>query len=204
MPKDYALQIRVRNNLLLTAIREEGYPSVLAFCRNHDLHPSRVGEYIALKEAPTALNGQWKSSFLKIATALRRLPEDLVPKANRERALKKNSVEVEVSGQELVQVTAQLHLKALNPQKAMERKELVDGLQQALSCLSKRERQIIAERFGLEDGRERTLEEIGEKLGVSGTRIQQLEYRALRKLRHPERLDLFGGRKELAENLEIL
>ena len=47
--------------------------------------------------------------------------------------------------------------------------------------------QIVSLRFGLEDGVERTLNEIGEVMGVSGERVRQIEVKALRKLRHPVR-----------------
>ncbi|HEY9720422.1 MAG TPA: RNA polymerase sigma factor RpoD [Oscillatoriaceae cyanobacterium] len=57
----------------------------------------------------------------------------------------------------------------------------------ALNTLSEREREVLKLRFGLEDGRQRTLEEVGEHFGVTRERIRQIEAKALRKLRHPSR-----------------
>lgn len=56
-----------------------------------------------------------------------------------------------------------------------------------LNTLTEREREILVQRFGLLDGRERTLEEIGRQLNVTRERVRQIEAKALRKMRHPER-----------------
>jgi len=56
-----------------------------------------------------------------------------------------------------------------------------------LESLTGRERRVLQLRFGLEDGRARTLEEIGTDFNVSRERIRQIEAEALRKLRHPSR-----------------
>ena len=56
-----------------------------------------------------------------------------------------------------------------------------------LNTLSERERDVIKMRFGLEDGEERTLEQVGQHFGVTRERVRQLEVRALRKLKHPSR-----------------
>ena len=56
-----------------------------------------------------------------------------------------------------------------------------------LRTLSAREEKIIRMRFGMEDGSERTLEEVGRSFDVTRERIRQIEAKALRKLRHPSR-----------------
>jgi RNA polymerase primary sigma factor len=62
---------------------------------------------------------------------------------------------------------------------------LKSQISDALSKLTERERKIIVLRFGLEDGRFRTLEEVGREFGITRERIRQIEAKALRKLRHP-------------------
>jgi DNA-directed RNA polymerase sigma subunit (sigma70/sigma32) len=59
----------------------------------------------------------------------------------------------------------------------------------ALSTLSAREQRVLRLRFGLEDGRQRTLEEVGAEFNVTRERIRQIEAKALRKLRHPQHWD---------------
>jgi RNA polymerase primary sigma factor len=64
---------------------------------------------------------------------------------------------------------------------------LREQLDEVLSTLTTREQKVLRLRFGLEDGRSRTLEEVGQEFGVTRERIRQIEAKALRKLRHPSR-----------------
>ncbi len=64
---------------------------------------------------------------------------------------------------------------------------LKEQIHEVLSTLTEREHKVINYRFGLEDGWQRTLEEVGQKFGVTRERIRQIEAKALRKLRHPSR-----------------
>ena len=56
-----------------------------------------------------------------------------------------------------------------------------------ISALTPREEKVLKLRFGIEDGRTRTLEEVGKEFNVTRERIRQIEAKALRKLRHPSR-----------------
>ena len=76
---------------------------------------------------------------------------------------------------------------ALSPADSAAFSMLKAELAQALESLTERERQVIRLRFGLEDGRQRTLEEVGKEFNVTRERIRQIEAKALRKLRHPSR-----------------
>ena len=73
------------------------------------------------------------------------------------------------------------------PQDAASHTLLKEQLAEVLSTLTPREEQVLKLRFGLKDGRSRTLEEVGEEFHVTRERIRQIEAKALRKLRHPSR-----------------
>ena len=66
-------------------------------------------------------------------------------------------------------------------------KALGEILNEVLGTITEKERKILELRFGLKDGRKRTLEDVGKEFGVTRERIRQLEVKALKKLRHPSR-----------------
>jgi RNA polymerase primary sigma factor len=76
---------------------------------------------------------------------------------------------------------------ALAPADAASHQLLKEQVEDVLDSLSSRERKVLQLRFGLEDGRSRTLEEVGREFKVTRERIRQIEAKALRKLRHPTR-----------------
>ena len=85
---------------------------------------------------------------------------------------------------------------ALEPMDAAAREMLREQVKNALAVLSDREREVLELRFGLVDGKDHTLEEVGQHFKVTRERVRQIEAKALRKLRHPTRSrhlrDYFG------------
>ena len=77
--------------------------------------------------------------------------------------------------------------KITGPVDAASKQLLKEQLRSALGVLSDREREVLEMRFGLGDGQDSTLEEVGKHFGVTRERIRQIEAKALRKLRHPTR-----------------
>jgi len=76
---------------------------------------------------------------------------------------------------------------ALPPVEAASKQLLKEKIEEVLSSLTPKEQRVLQLRFGLEDGRSRTLEEVGLEFKVTRERIRQIEAKALRKLRHPSR-----------------
>ena len=75
----------------------------------------------------------------------------------------------------------------VSPEEYATNEMLKDEIASVLLTLTEREEKVIRLRFGLEDGKSRTLEEVGQMFGVTRERIRQIEAKALRKLRHPSR-----------------
>jgi RNA polymerase primary sigma factor len=92
---------------------------------------------------------------------------------------------------------------AENPSDVTSYSLLREKLSDVLTTLTERERKILEMRFGLHDGYERTLEEIGKMYNVTRERIRQIEAKALRKLRHPTRVRHLQGFLDTPEPTEI-
>ena len=76
---------------------------------------------------------------------------------------------------------------ALDPYEYTAKTKLREELDSVLATLTEREERVLRLRFGLIDGRQRTLEEVGKEFNVTRERIRQIEAKALRKLKHPSR-----------------
>ncbi len=81
----------------------------------------------------------------------------------------------------------------MGPEEAASYSILKDQITKLLDTLTDREQRVLILRFGLKDGRSRTLEEVGKEFNVTRERIRQIEAKALRKLRHPSRAKMLKG-----------
>ncbi|WP_312107539.1 RNA polymerase sigma factor RpoD [Lachnoclostridium sp.] len=81
----------------------------------------------------------------------------------------------------------------MGPEDAASYAVLQDQISKLLDTLTEREQRVLILRFGLQDGRSRTLEEVGKEFNVTRERIRQIEAKALRKLRHPSRARMLKG-----------
>ena len=81
----------------------------------------------------------------------------------------------------------------MGPEDAASYAILRDQIAKLLDTLTEREQRVLVLRFGLKDGRSRTLEEVGKEFNVTRERIRQIEAKALRKLRHPSRAKMLKG-----------
>ncbi len=127
------------------------------------------------EKPPPELQARWEAAAKKIETILRIAEEPV-------------SLEVPVGGDNSSQLGDFIEdEEAISPVDAASREMLREQVQSALAVLSDREREVLELRFGLNNGKEHTLEDVSRRFGVTRERIRQIEAKALRKLRHPTR-----------------
>ena len=129
----------------------------------------------------------------KLKKVTRRLAQELSRKPTEEELAVEMGVsisklrEIVKIAQEPLSLETPIDKEADAPIKTVASELLREDLAEVLCTLSPRERDVLRLRFGMDDGRQRTLEEVGQLFGVTRERIRQIEAKALRKLRHPNR-----------------
>ena len=186
--KDYRLEIKIKNNYLFTKMKEYGIENAAQLARAIGSNPSAVGYYLNLTNPPYTKKGELKELAKKLCDFFYCDIEDLFPAEHLENALDKNIVVTEKNKHELLPSRM---LETDDPSVALIEQEVMQGVRQAIAkSLSEREQKVLALRFGLEDEKPHTLDQVGELFGVTPSRIRQIEAKALRKLRNPRNQDL--------------
>jgi len=176
----------VKNTKLEKLIKKK-YVSVLNFCEKKNLQPTVVFDYIRNINNPLTRinkfnvlylsNGYYiRSSFAQIANFLERSPIELIPEDTLDLAFNKKQ---------------NLDCEPYNDNRMYKRTSINNrNIHRAIATLKPREQTVILMRFGFFT-RDKTLEQIGNKIGVSKQRVQQIESKSLRKLKHLSRRKFF-------------
>jgi RNA polymerase sigma factor (sigma-70 family) len=195
--KDVRIELKLRNNLVLTRMEELGIKTVAELTRRAGLkRESGVGAIINMKSSPFTdasdpAAPKWKAVVIKIAKALASEPEELFSEALQQTRIDPiTKLHLEVSVDDIRRLSARgsrYLLADANPEQDLQIKEVEGALKDALQTLTPREGEVIKLRFGLEGNNECTLAEVAPLLNVTGEMVRKIEARALRKLRHPTR-----------------
>jgi hypothetical protein len=175
MNKDYRVTVRVRNNNLLKLIEDGGY-GVLETAKKIGIGYPSLNDYLNLALAPFNSKGILRVTAEKICEYFFVLPED-VWSPEQLTPLETNRREVEIGYRDLYRLDNQQ-----DPVLAIESDQLKDSIEEMLSHLTPKEREIIKLRFGLE-GEVVTLAELGRRFNITSSRINTIERFALSKMR---------------------
>lgn len=187
--KDYRLEIKIKNNYLFTKMQEYGIKNAAQLAEAIGSNPTSISRYLNLLVPAYEKNGRLTKIAKKLCDFFSCSVEELFPAEHLENALDKNIVVTEKNKHELLPSRM---LETNDPSIALIEQEVAQGVNQVISkALNVKEQKVIALRFGLEDEKPHTLDQVGELFGVSRERIRQIEAKALRKLRHPRNQDLF-------------
>ncbi len=197
--EEYRIDIKVKNNTILKKIENAGYKTVGEFCRINGItkYTSQLGSIISMKESPLQSDGEFRKCLIYIGDLLGCDPLDFFTDTQLHTVLKTNKRSIQVNEAEMkFMLERQGEMKLLENIVLDEQKSTI--INEALKTLTPREKRVIEMRMGLgEYDREHTLEEVGHAVfnemskntGVSKDRVRQIEAKALRKLRHPERAE---------------
>ena len=185
-PKDYRIEIKIRNNRLLTKMEEMGYPSVAKLADEIGINRTIIYRITSMKSAALDGEGYYKPEAIKIAEFLKCTPQDIYPPAQMRGTMKENKAQITANANEVDSLTSSLRTLAFSPERKMILDEAKQALKTAMMTLTPKEQRILDLRYGLTYGEEKTLDEVGAMFGVSRERIRQQEKKALRKMRHPE------------------
>lgn len=187
-PKDYRVTVKVRNNRILKAIEDVGGAPGQMWCKANGLRYSSINDLINLTESPMQKNGALTTQAEALCLAVRKIPEELWSEEQLI-PLDRNTSEAEMSHEQVVAMLPRSEPSYLQDFSAVEKKESAQIMSDILDTLSKREAQVLRMRYY----HDMALDEVALSFGVTSSRILQIENKALRKLRHPDRTRKMAG-----------
>ena len=203
--KDQAvLPKKDRRQAVLRLMKEKGIKSVSELCHQANLRDSIVGAILNGKKSPWKKNGSWRLTVEKLAEFFACTPDDLFFDEFQfhEKRLKAESFFVQEHVRDVEHTLPETMCEH------SEFKRIIAGL---IGTLSYREQRVLRLRFGIDLNKEYSLEEVAAMCDVTRERIRQIESKALRKMRSPERSDYlyqyifgFGDKKSHSAEWRIL
>ena len=175
--------------------QEAGYRNVSQFCEQNGMAKTQLTELISFRTPPLTKEGEFREPAKKLMEGLCALPTELWTAEQLTMELKRNTSTKEVNLDAMLSVlgiNAEEALQMIEPPKpdeVLEEKEKAEVVSEMLDSLTPKEARVLRMRFGIGCD-EHTLEEVGKKLDVTSERIRQMEAKALRKMKHPSRMEL--------------
>jgi RNA polymerase sigma factor (sigma-70 family) len=197
--KDYALQIKIKNNYLLQMMKRRGLTTVAELSRQCGVNQSTLGSLLSLQTPAYGSSGKLAPCVTKLCEFFDCLPEDLFPEQHLQETLPINKVLIEANAEDLIPMS--MRLASQDPLDLLMQEEeeemTTSRVAEAVAGLRLRDRVILKHRYGLDSDNPETLQEVAERLAISAPRVRQLESRGLRSLR-----DKMGALSDLREGLK--
>ncbi len=181
---EYRIDIKIRNNLILKKLNENGYKTLGEFCRKNGLmgRVNTLGRILNMQDSPLDCEGNFKVPILRLCEIINCCPENLFTESQLHAAVKSNKKTLIVNEAEM-----KFFLENTNEQKLLEddydSNKMLEVLDKTLDKLTPREKQVLEMKFY----ENMTFEQIANKFDVTKERIRQIQEVALRKLRNPRR-----------------
>ena len=187
--KEYRVELKIKNNLLLSAIENAGFKSIAEFSRDIGVHMQSIHRLITLKEAPLRQDGTFTTTAQKLLDYFCALPEDLWSEEQLWNTLTTNKGQVLLDKHQMSVLTYGGDEETLSLEDMVHKKEIQEKVHEVLHTLSPKEAKIIKMRYGMDGSKEHNLEEVGRAFDVTRERVRQLEHKGLMKLREAHRKD---------------
>ena len=190
--KAYRVKVSVRNNLLLNAIEKAGYKSVAEFERSAGIAIGRANCLVAMRDSPIQQTGEFSQIAKLMMEVLGAAPSDLWTEEQLMLQLRTNvgwrEVDMDIgSFKALVKQQGEQIAALPSPEESMLKLETTTLVNDLLANkIRPNEREVLR---GIYD-QEMSLNAIGKNMGVSPERVRQIQAKALRKLRHPNNVDV--------------
>jgi len=186
--KDYFLEIKIKNNHLLSRMQNNGIYTLVELSKLSNVPYGSIVNLSNLKESIYQKNGGFYKHIVNLAKFFNCNELDLVPVQHIYKGLERNKATAEVDLIDLEQITSRPSEFSLLENYS--NKECNKNINEILKDFNEREQYIIKARFGIDGVEEKTYRAIGKELGVTQERIRQIEGRVIRLMKHPSRASI--------------
>jgi hypothetical protein len=187
--KDYSLHIKIKNNYLLTMMKQHDITTAAELSRASAVDVNSIQAMLNLTSPAYNKNGDIKTSVINVCLFFNCLPKDIFPEQHLQESLKVNKVNMEANAEDLVPMYARLGSQDPLDLLLEEEQEKLehDALAAAVSSLYESQQNVLKLRFGVGTDFDEihTFTQIGEIMERTPTRISQIQERALEVMRRP-------------------
>jgi DNA-binding XRE family transcriptional regulator len=142
-PKDYRIEIKVKNNRLLTKMEGAGYFSVAKLADTIGMNRHTIYRIVSMKSAALDEEGYYRPEALRIAEFLNCTPQDIYPPAQMRGTMKENKAQITANANEVDSLTSSLRTLAFSPERKMILEDAKQVLKAAMMTLTPKEQRIL-------------------------------------------------------------